>query len=77
MSTTITVRADEKLRGELEKRAAALGKSLSDVVRDILEEAVSADSFGERTARLKGSLSLRKRATEPWRRQLRQHNWRS
>lgn len=77
MATTITIRADERLRQELEKRAAAFGKSLSEVVRDILEEAVIGASFGERTARLRGSLSLRRRPSEPWRRQLRQRNWRS
>lgn len=76
MGTTITVRADEELREELEKRAAAQGKSLSEVVRDILQDAVGGGSFGERTARLKGSLTLPRRPTEPWRRQLRQRNWR-
>ena len=76
MSTTITIRTDDELREELEKRATALGKSLSEVVRDILQEAVGGRTFGERTAHLKGSVSLPRRPTEPWRRQLRQRNWR-
>jgi plasmid stability protein len=77
MDTTITVRTDEKLREALEKRAAALGKTLSAVVRDILTEAVAAGPLGEKTARVKGSLKLPRRPTDPWRRELRQRNWRS
>lgn len=73
MNTTITVRTDEKLREELENRAAALGKSLSELVRDILSEAVS----GAGMVRLKGALTLPRHTTEPWRRQLRRRNWRS
>lgn len=76
MDTTITIRADEMLRQELEKRARALGKSLSEVVRDILSDAVTGGGFGERTVRLKASLSLPRRPVEPWRRQLRKRNWR-
>jgi plasmid stability protein len=77
METTITVRAGEALREELEKRAAAQGKSLSALVRDILTDAVATMSVGERTAPLKGSLRLPRRPSEPWRRQLRERNWRS
>jgi plasmid stability protein len=76
METTITVRAGETLREELEKRAAAQGKSLSALVRDILTEAVAASSVGERTASMKGGLSLPRRPREAWRRQLRERNWR-
>ena len=77
MSTTITIRTDDQLRAELEKRAKALGKSLSSVVRDILYDAVAGGSFGERTSRLNGGLRLPRRPEDPWRRQLRQRNWRS
>ncbi|HVR28704.1 MAG TPA: ribbon-helix-helix protein, CopG family [Thermoanaerobaculia bacterium] len=77
MHTTITIRADEKLREELEKRAAALGKSLSQVVRDILNDAVAGGSVRERAGRLRGSLELPRRPEEEWRRQLHRRNWRS
>jgi plasmid stability protein len=77
METTITIRAGESLRDELEKRAAAQGKSLSALVRDILTEAVATTSVGERTSPMKGSLRLPRRPSEPWRRQLRERNWRS
>jgi len=77
MATTITLRAEEALREELEKRAAAQGKSLSAFVRDILTEAVATTSVGERTAALKGSLRLPSRSRDAWRRQIRERNWRS
>jgi plasmid stability protein len=76
METTITVRAGEMLREELEKRATAQGKSLSALVRDILTDAVATTSIGERSAHLKGSLRLPQRPKEPWRRRLRERNWR-
>ncbi|MCE9637984.1 MAG: ribbon-helix-helix protein, CopG family [Planctomycetes bacterium] len=58
MGTTITIRADARLRERLEKRAAASGKSLSATVREILENAVAERSLGRRAGHLKGSLSL-------------------
>lgn len=76
MDTTITVRVDHQLREELERQAGAMGKSLSERVRDILIDAVGSGSLGERAIRLKGTLTLSRRPTDPWRRELRQRNWR-
>lgn len=76
-STTITIRADATLRSELEERAAALGKSLSEVVREILEAAVSRQPVAGRVSHLKGRLRLPRSHSEPWRRELRERNWRS
>ena len=76
MSTTITIRADSSLRSLLEERAVATGKSISEVVREILENALAERPLGERTGHLKAQVHLPNRAAEPWRTRLRARNWR-
>jgi plasmid stability protein len=76
MSTTITIRTDESLREALDKKAAASGKTVSELVREILEDALSEKPLQVRTGHLKGRLRLRK-ASETWRKRLRQANWRT
>ncbi|HSL85115.1 MAG TPA: ribbon-helix-helix protein, CopG family [Thermoanaerobaculia bacterium] len=76
MSTTITIRADESLRRELEDRAAAMGKSLSEMVREILRNALAETPLEGRTGHLRGGIDLRRTDAEPWRRELRERNWR-
>ncbi|HEX2164533.1 MAG TPA: ribbon-helix-helix protein, CopG family [Thermoanaerobaculia bacterium] len=76
MSSTITFRTDDALRRELEERAAAAGKSVSELIREILESAVHLGPLEERAGHLRGRLSLPRRDDEPWRRQLRERNWR-
>jgi len=77
MSTTLTVRADESLREALLQRAKAQGKTLSEVVREILESAVTERPLGDRIGHLRGRLHLSASAAEPWRDRLRDRNWRS
>ena len=76
MSTTLTVRTDEALREALLKRAEETGKSLSELVRAILEEAVIDRPLGERIGQLKGQLRLTSPESESWRDRLRERNWR-
>lgn len=76
MSTTLTVRTDDELRGALARRAEAQGKTLSEVVREILEEALVERPREARIAHLRGSLRLPRPETEPWRSRLRERNWR-
>jgi len=76
MRTTITIRTERALRALLEERAAATRKTISDVVREILEGALAEGPTGERTGHLRGRLSLPKRPEEPWRKRLRAQNWR-
>ena len=40
MSTTLTIRTDDALREELAKRASAQGKTVSEVAREILRNAL-------------------------------------
>jgi len=77
MSTTITFRADESLREVLAKKAAASGKTVSELVRQILEDALAETRLQVRAGHLKGKLRLLPRPTsEPWRKRLRRGNWR-
>ncbi len=77
MSTTLTVRTDEALREALEERARAQGKSVSQLVREILEAALAERPIEARAGHLKGRLMLREQTVKPWRESLRRHNWRS
>lgn len=77
MSTTVTVRLDEPLREALETRAQATGTTISEVVRDTLREAFAERPLGERIGHLKGILELGDVDDDPWRRQIKERNWRS
>jgi hypothetical protein len=75
MSTTLTIRTDETLRAALMHRAEAEGKSISEVVREILEEALAERSIGLRAGHLKGKLRLSGASSESWRQRIRERNW--
>ena len=77
MRKTLTIRADESLRVALEERARAQGKTLSEVAREILRNALEEHPLRVRTGHLRGSPSLRKEQTEAWSKTLRTRNWRS
>jgi len=76
-TTTITVRAQASLRRALGERAAASGRTVSELVREILEEAVSPRAVAERAGHVRGSLRLPGKGAEAWRERLRERNWRS
>jgi len=76
MGTTLTVRTDEELRQRLEDRAAAQGKTLSEVVREILRDAFEERRLETRTGHLRGRLDLPRKYSEAWRETLRERNWR-
>lgn len=76
MSNTITIRADQSLREALAKRAEAEGKSVSEVVRDILESALVERPLSERVGRIRGSLRVSE-STAAWQRRIRERNWRA
>jgi plasmid stability protein len=76
MRATLTIRTDEKLRTALQKRAAIQGKSVSELAREILSEAVEERPMAERTGHLRGQLDLGSGSTDPWRKRLKERNWR-
>lgn len=79
MSITLTVRTDESLRRRLEERAQAEGRTVSELVRDILREALEEGDrpLETRIGHLRGRLELRRSESEAWRNALRERNWRS
>ena len=76
MRATLTIRADEELRAALRKRAAIQGKTVSEVAREILNEALEERPMSSRTGHLRGQLELPSDPSDPWRKQLRERNWR-
>jgi plasmid stability protein len=76
MRTTLTIRTDENLREALKARAAIQGKSVSEVAREILSEALAERPLSERIGHLRGQLDLKPGASDPWRERLRERNWR-
>ena len=65
------------MRQALEKRAKMLGVTVSEYVRQILDAALSERPLSQRAGYLKGHLELPNRASDPWRDQLQERNWRS
>jgi plasmid stability protein len=76
MRTTLTIRTDEHLREALEERAALQGKTVSELAREILADAVSERPLGARIGHLRGQLKLPPTSSDPWRQQIRKRNWR-
>lgn len=75
MGATLTVRTSPELRRALESRAKGAGKTVSEFVREVLEDAVAERPMAERTAHVRGQLEL-DQPGEEWRKHLRQRNWR-
>jgi plasmid stability protein len=76
MSTTLTIRVDEDLRAALAQRAQAQGTSVSELVREILIEALVERPLRVKAGHLRGGLKLPQRHPS-WNEQLRNRNWRS
>jgi len=72
----LTVRTDDTLREALRRRAVARGKTISDIVREILEEALVERPLGLRAGHLRGRLRKPAAGEDRWRKQLRERNWR-
>ena len=75
MRKTIAVRVDASLERALEERARASGATISEVVRETLREALAERPLAERIGHLRGSVRMRE-GGDPWRRALRERNWR-
>ena len=76
MRSTITIRASAELREALKEHAGSLGKSLSEFVRDTLQEAVAERSVGTRAAHVAGRLEPSE-WQDAWHREMLERNWRS
>ncbi|MBI2317363.1 MAG: hypothetical protein HYU75_10250 [Betaproteobacteria bacterium] len=61
----------------MNRKAAACGKTVSELVREILEDALTDRPLRVGAGHLKGRLRLSRKTAERWRMLLRQRNWRS
>jgi plasmid stability protein len=77
VSTTLTIRTDQGLRDALEKRALAQDKTVSQVAREILTQALTERPLAERVGHLRGSLALDPEPDDAWRRQIASRNRRT
>lgn len=77
MATTLTIQADDTLDAALRRRAEEQGKTVSNLVREILEAALTTPTLEERVGHLRGTLDTRASDDDPWRRSIRERNWRS
>ena len=78
MDTTLTIRLPATQRRALSSKAAAAGKSESEIVRDLIARELADQSIGERAGALFGCLSLRSSspAKDRWRATIKARNWR-
>lgn len=76
MSATLTIRADNELREALRRRAEMQGKTVSELAREILSEALIERPLGARTGHLRGRLDLRAVTSDPRRERIKKLNWR-
>jgi predicted transcriptional regulator len=76
MSTTVTVCLDDALREALELEAKARRKTISEVIQDTLRASFDERHLGERIGDLAGILDVELDDDDPWRRHIRERNWR-
>ena len=75
MDKTLTIRLDKAQDEALTRRAEDLGKTRSELVRELIEKGLEARPLGDRIGHLKGVLEL----PEPkhgMRRRIKDRNWR-
>ena len=77
MSSTLTVRIDEFLTKALKDRARSERKTISQVAREILSQALTERPLAERVGHLKGRLELGPIPENAWRRQIESRNRRT
>ncbi|MDQ1638400.1 MAG: Ribbon-helix-helix protein copG family [Pyrinomonadaceae bacterium] len=75
MEKTLTIRLDTEQQQKLDETAKMLGKSVSVLVREILQEALAQRSIGAKAGHLKGRLSL-PQPRDAWARKIKERNWR-
>jgi predicted DNA-binding protein len=78
METTLTIRLPAKQREALRRRAAAEKRSESALVRDLIEQEIQRGFDFEHVRHLVGSIASPSKHWEkdPWRKHIRQRNWR-
>ena len=75
MDKTLTIRLDKAQDAALNRRAKALGKTRSEVVRELIDKGLEEQPLGRRIGHLKGILELGE-PKDPLRSRIKQRNWR-
>ena len=75
MEKTLTIRLDKSQDEALTRRAKALGRTRSQVVRDLIDKGLEEQPLGRSLGHLKGRLDL-PTPKSGWRRRIRERNWR-
>jgi Arc/MetJ-type ribon-helix-helix transcriptional regulator len=75
MEKMLTIRLNKEQDQALTRRAKALGKTRSEVVRELIERGLDEEPLGRRIAHLKGVLNI-SNSKDPARRRIKQRNWR-
>ncbi len=75
MDKTLTIRLDRAQDRALAERAAALGKTKSDLVRELIEKGLQEQPLVRRIGHLKGRLEFAAAKTG-WQRRIKDRNWR-
>ncbi|MBI1354997.1 MAG: hypothetical protein GC160_11670 [Acidobacteria bacterium] len=77
MGAPIAIEPGPDVQRALEERARREGKAVSDVVLEIVEEALAGRTMAERVGHLRGALRGGvEEEGSPWRESIRAHNWR-
>jgi plasmid stability protein len=76
MKKKLSIRLDAEQQRQLRQTAKILGKSMSELVREILEQALAERPIAAKAAHVKGSLNLIPSSRNAWSRKLKERNWR-
>jgi len=77
MNANLTIRLSEEQKRKLHQLAKRLGKSDSELVRQMIERGLAEESLGRRIAHLNGVLPESPPEEDPLSRAVRERNWRS
>ena len=75
MDKTLTIRLDKRQDEALTRRARALGKTRSEVVRELIDKGLEEQALGVRVGHLEGILEL-PQSKDTLRRRIKDRNWR-
>jgi metal-responsive CopG/Arc/MetJ family transcriptional regulator len=75
MDKTLTIRLGKTQDEALTRRAKALGKTRSELVRELIEKGLEEQSIGQRIGHLEGILQLPE-PKDALRRRIKERNWR-
>jgi len=76
MEKILSVRIDAEQQRQLGQAAKMLGKSMSELVREILQQALAEHPLGDKVGHLRGHLNLTSSSRGSWARKLKSRNWR-